>query len=203
MCPLFEFLKPVFSALSMWASACKAQSDTTQQTTRPGVQQVPEGSGEQGKMEKTGCKIICGAQTTLAVKGLIMMMMKPQALRGIRLHFFNYEAFLALFSFTKNIWFLNQSKLPTPLSAKKLSDKAKMKVNVKNSTQARSLGFFVCFFLNVLLLWHLCNTDWYIRKCVTASNSCSWLALSASSTNSSFYYWCFVGVHHSHKREVT
>ena len=29
---------------------------------RPGVRQVPEGSGEQGKMEKTGCKIICGAQ---------------------------------------------------------------------------------------------------------------------------------------------
>ena len=28
-----------------------------------------EGSGEQGKMEKTGCKIICGAPTTLAVKG--------------------------------------------------------------------------------------------------------------------------------------
>ena len=43
---------------------------------RPGVQQVPEGSGEQGKMEKTGCKIICGAPTTLAVKGLMMMMMK-------------------------------------------------------------------------------------------------------------------------------
>ena len=30
---------------------------------RPGVRKVPEGSGEQGKMEKTGCKIICG-QTT-------------------------------------------------------------------------------------------------------------------------------------------
>ena len=42
---------------------------------RPGVRQVPEGSGEQGKMEKTGCKIICGAQTTLAVKGLMMMLM--------------------------------------------------------------------------------------------------------------------------------
>ena len=42
---------------------------------RPGVRQVPEGSGEQGKMEKTGCKIICGAPTTLAVKGLLMMMM--------------------------------------------------------------------------------------------------------------------------------
>ena len=42
---------------------------------RPGVWQVPEGSGEQGKMQKTGCKIICGAPTTLAVKGLMMMMM--------------------------------------------------------------------------------------------------------------------------------
>ena len=41
---------------------------------RLGVQQVPEGSGEEGKMEKTGCKIICGAPTTLAVKGLMMMM---------------------------------------------------------------------------------------------------------------------------------
>ena len=42
---------------------------------RLGVLQVPEGSEEQGKMEKTGCKIICGALTTLAVKGLMMMMM--------------------------------------------------------------------------------------------------------------------------------
>ena len=41
----------------------------------PGVRQVPKGSGEQGKMEKTGCKIICVAPTTLAVKGLVMMMM--------------------------------------------------------------------------------------------------------------------------------
>ena len=42
---------------------------------RPGVRQVPEGSGEQGKMEKTGCKIIFGAPTTLVVKVLMMMMM--------------------------------------------------------------------------------------------------------------------------------
>ena len=42
---------------------------------RPGVRQVPKGSGEQGKMEKTGCKIICGAPTTLAVKELMMMVM--------------------------------------------------------------------------------------------------------------------------------
>ena len=35
----------------------------------PGVGQVPEGSGEEGKMEETGCEIIFGAPTTLAVKG--------------------------------------------------------------------------------------------------------------------------------------
>ena len=42
---------------------------------RPEVRQVPESSEEQGKMEKTGCKIICGAPTTHAVKELIIMMM--------------------------------------------------------------------------------------------------------------------------------
>ena len=31
---------------------------------RPGVRQVPEGSGEQGNMEETGCEIICGAPKT-------------------------------------------------------------------------------------------------------------------------------------------
>ena len=34
---------------------------------RPGVRQVPEGSGEQGKMEETGCEV--GVPTTSAVKG--------------------------------------------------------------------------------------------------------------------------------------
>ena len=44
---------------------------------RPGVRKVPEGSGEQGQMEpeENGFEIICGAPTTLAVKGLLMMMM--------------------------------------------------------------------------------------------------------------------------------
>ena len=46
---------------------------------RPGVRQVPKGSGEQGKMEKTGCKIVCGAPTTFAVKGLMMMMMMSRS----------------------------------------------------------------------------------------------------------------------------
>ena len=35
---------------------------------RLGVRQVPEGSGEQGKMEEIGCEFICGAKKTLAVK---------------------------------------------------------------------------------------------------------------------------------------
>ena len=38
----------------------------------------PRGQWRTGKVEKTGCKIICGAPTTLAVKGL-MMTMKQQA----------------------------------------------------------------------------------------------------------------------------
>ena len=36
---------------------------------RPGVRQVPQGSGEQGKMEETGCEVICDAPATLAIKG--------------------------------------------------------------------------------------------------------------------------------------
>ena len=35
---------------------------------RPGVHQVPEGSREQGKMEETGCEIICGAQRSLQLR---------------------------------------------------------------------------------------------------------------------------------------
>ena len=36
---------------------------------RPGVPQVQEGSEEQGKIEETGCEIICHAPATLVVKG--------------------------------------------------------------------------------------------------------------------------------------
>ena len=49
-----------------------------QEMDRPGVHQVPEGSGEQRKMEATGCEIICGFPATLALKGLMMMMMMTQ-----------------------------------------------------------------------------------------------------------------------------
>ena len=40
---------------------------------RPGFRQVPEGSGEQITMEETGCEVICGAPTTLAVRGLVKL----------------------------------------------------------------------------------------------------------------------------------
>ena len=46
-----------------------------QELDRPGVRQVPESSGKQRKMEETGCEIIWGAPTTLAVKGWMMMIM--------------------------------------------------------------------------------------------------------------------------------
>ena len=36
---------------------------------RPGVLLIPEGSGEQGKIEEIGCEIIWGAPTTHAVTG--------------------------------------------------------------------------------------------------------------------------------------
>ena len=43
---------------------------------RPGVCQVPEGNGEQRKMEETDCEVICGAPTTLAVKGQVKVKVK-------------------------------------------------------------------------------------------------------------------------------
>ena len=58
---------------------------------RPGVRQVPEGSGEQRKVEETGCKIIFGAPTTLAVKELMMMMMMTMS-------FFSFQFFKFLLS---------------------------------------------------------------------------------------------------------
>ena len=67
---------------------------------RPGVRQVPEGSGEQGKMEEAGCEIICGAPTTLVVKGLMMTMMRQ------RLQYFgpdSYYLHLQTFLLTSNL----------------------------------------------------------------------------------------------------
>ena len=37
---------------------------------RPGICQVPEGSGGQGKMEEIGCEIICGAPNDCRGQGI-------------------------------------------------------------------------------------------------------------------------------------
>ena len=47
-----------------------------QRIDRPGVRQVPEGSGEQSKLEDTGCDIICDAPTTPVVKGRVKVKVK-------------------------------------------------------------------------------------------------------------------------------
>ena len=47
----------------------KAVERQHQGADRPGVCKVPEGSGEQRKVEESGCDVICGAQTVPAVKG--------------------------------------------------------------------------------------------------------------------------------------
>ena len=39
-----------------------------QEMDRPGVRQVPGSSGEQRKMEETGCEISCGAPVILVIK---------------------------------------------------------------------------------------------------------------------------------------
>ena len=46
---------------------------------RPGVRKVPKGSGEHGKMEETGCEILCGTPTTLVVKRYMKMIMKKKS----------------------------------------------------------------------------------------------------------------------------
>ena len=71
--PLIRFGQNQFSRHSERGEEDEADrgrgGKTTSGNGRPGVRRVPEGSGEQGKMEETSCKIICGAPTTLVVKG--------------------------------------------------------------------------------------------------------------------------------------
>ena len=47
----------------------KRWEDNIREWTEAWSSSNPRGSGEQGKMEETGCVIICGAPTTLAVTG--------------------------------------------------------------------------------------------------------------------------------------
>ena len=78
----FPFIRPGQNHLARHSERGKKTRRTEEEVRRkhqgmdrPGVPQVQEGSGEQGKMEKTGCETICGAPTILAVKRLMMIMM--------------------------------------------------------------------------------------------------------------------------------
>ena len=62
----------------------KEEGRQHQEMDMPGVRQVPEGSGEQGKMEETGCEIICCAPTTLVVKGQMMMMIMMMIVKTVK-----------------------------------------------------------------------------------------------------------------------
>ena len=59
----------VFRVVTEQIQDCSLFKGHSSHGDRPGVCQVPEGIGEQEKMEENGCEIICGAHTTLAVKG--------------------------------------------------------------------------------------------------------------------------------------
>ena len=49
--------------------ADRGSGKTASGNGQPGLRKVQEGRGKQRKMEETGCEIICGAPTSLAVKG--------------------------------------------------------------------------------------------------------------------------------------
>ena len=73
---VFPFIRSGQNRLARHSERAKKTRQTEEGVGRrhqgmdsPGVRQVPHGSGEQGKMEETGCEIICGAPTTLAVEG--------------------------------------------------------------------------------------------------------------------------------------
>ena len=77
----FPFIRPGQNHLARHSESGKKTRQAEEEIGRqhqgmdtPGVRQIPEGSGEEGKMEETVYEIICGAPTTLAVKGLMMMM---------------------------------------------------------------------------------------------------------------------------------
>ena len=63
--------KPSCKAQWKWEETKQMEKEVGRQEQgmdRPGVRQVPEGRGEQRKMEETGCEVICGTSITPAVK---------------------------------------------------------------------------------------------------------------------------------------
>ena len=98
--PCFPFIRSGQNHLARHSERGKKTRQTEEEVgrqhqglDRPGVRQVPEGSGEEEKLEKTGCKIICGAPTTLAVKGLMMMMMMNRVCKFWECHAYSAHYF--------------------------------------------------------------------------------------------------------------
>ena len=64
MSPIHQ-VRPNPSSKAQWkgeeSQVARKEMGRHQGIDRPGVCQVPEGSGEQTKMEETGCEVICGA----------------------------------------------------------------------------------------------------------------------------------------------
>ena len=65
--------KPILQGTVKWGRRQGRQrkrwKDNIREWTGLGFGRSPEGSGDQGKMEKTGYEIICGAPTSLSFKG--------------------------------------------------------------------------------------------------------------------------------------
>ena len=72
MSPVLQVLLKPFCKAQWKGEAARTEKEVARQhqgMDRPGVRQVPEGSGEERKMEETGCEVTCGAPTAPAVKG--------------------------------------------------------------------------------------------------------------------------------------
>ena len=60
---------PVSSSSGPAKTIFQGTAQKHQETDSLGVHQVLEGSGKHSKIDETGCEVICGAPTTLVVKG--------------------------------------------------------------------------------------------------------------------------------------
>ena len=67
-------LKPFFKASERGKKTRQTENAVGRQhqgMDRPGVNQVPESNGKQGKTKETGCEVICRVPATPAVKGQV------------------------------------------------------------------------------------------------------------------------------------
>ena len=119
---------------------------------RPGVCQVPEGSEEERKMEESGSEIICGAPTTLEVKGLMMMMMMWQGdLCSPYLYLICAEVLSSMIHNNRNI------------RGMKLNEKTILLSQFMDDTTL-FFFFFFFFFFSMEVMNHLCRPYVHCRN---------------------------------------